>query len=133
MQSATGTDVWGGTNGTSLSGIAPVAATGIGAIADGADGTWVTWTDGNAVRTQHVIAAGTMPMGNTPVTMSPATTRTRSNAVGALLATGDFLCGVEDADTGGSPDTNIVVARWARTAWSARTGASSRPRAATAR
>lgn len=111
VQSGTGADVWGGTNGTSLSGIAPVAASGVGAISDGADGAWVTWTDGNAVRTQHVLAAGTFPMGNTPVTMSPATTRTRGNAAGVLLPTGDFVAAWEDADTGGSPDTNIVVQR----------------------
>lgn len=111
VQSGSGADVWGGTNGTSLSGIAPVAASGVGAIADGADGAWVTWTDGNAVRTQHVLAAGTLPMGNTPVTMSPATSRTRGNAAGVLLSNGDFVAAWEDADTGGSPDTNIAAQR----------------------
>ncbi|MFN8587448.1 MAG: FlgD immunoglobulin-like domain containing protein [Candidatus Eisenbacteria bacterium] len=111
VQSATGADVWGGSNGTALSGVAPVAAAGVGAIPDGADGAWVTWTDGNAVRTQHVLSGGSLPMGNTPVTMSPATTRTRGNAVGALLPTGDFVAAWEDADTGGSPDTNLVLQR----------------------
>lgn len=108
---SSGADVWGGTNGLALASPAPAAASGVSAVSDGADGAWVTWTDGGAVRTQHVVAAGTLPMGSTPVTLSPATVRARGAAAGALLPTGDFVTVWEDADTGGAPDTNLVAQR----------------------
>ncbi|MCC6650410.1 MAG: T9SS type A sorting domain-containing protein [Candidatus Eisenbacteria bacterium] len=108
---STGSNVWGNSGGLVLTTPAPAAAADISAISDGADGAWVTWTDGELVQTQHVVSGGTLPLGAAPLLVSTDFTRTSGAAAALMLANGDLAVAWEDADTGGSPDTGLVVQR----------------------
>lgn len=110
-QSSSGADLWGGSNGIALSTPAPAAAYNVTAISDGADGAWVSWTDGEEVRLQRVASGGTLPIAPIALLVSPVNGHLSGAATSVLLSSGDVVVAWEDADAGAPTDTNIVAQR----------------------